>query len=94
MILMQAIESMHGVLVTVGFAAGNFTGPVGYCTIAAMRVEKDASVLGSPIVALSGEWPCPEHRDIVSCVFGGLHALDAELSRKLWKQSELPSTEA
>ena len=88
-ILMKAIEGIHGVLVTVTLASTVFEGPSGLSTIAAMRVDKDASVLGQPIVALSAEWPCKVHKDLVNCVFDGLYHLDRELDDKLVEQKRL-----
>lgn len=90
--MMKAIEAMHGVVVTVGLAASLHDGAGGFSTIAAMQVDREASVLGSPIVALSAEYPCGTHRDLVHCVFAGLYQLDEELGRKLWEQKELPFT--
>lgn len=90
--LVKAIEALHGVLVVVSLGADSFDGPGGYITIAALRVDRDASVLGSPVAVLSGDWPCPDHADLGSCLFAGLHAMDVELARKVWQQSSLPFT--
>lgn len=91
-ILMKVLEELHGVLVSVHLGVGGFQGPSGFVTVAAMKVDADASLLGSPVAVLSGDWPCREHSDLVLCVYAGLHALDTELSKKLWQQNELPFT--
>lgn len=83
MILMKAIERLHGVLVTVTIGATVFEDGAGLLTIAALKVERDASVLGSPIAALSGDWPCKEHHNLCHCVFAGLYALDGQLGKGL-----------
>lgn len=92
LMLMKAMEALHGVVVTVTMSADAFDGPGGYTTIAALRMERNASLLGSPVAALSAAWPCPEHKDLVICVFAGLYALDTQLAEKVWKQNKLPFT--
>lgn len=89
-VMMKAIESLHGVLVTVTFTSTVFDGPAGIMAIAAYSQPKDASVMGQPVMAMSGEWPCKEHKDLVACLFAGLYQLDGELSKKMWVQSSMP----
>lgn len=89
MLTLKAVEKLHGVLVTITLGGNVFDGPGGYTCIAALRVPAEANVLGEPVVALSAEWPCSEHRDLVACVFAGLYELDSVLSKKLWEQNEL-----
>lgn len=90
--LMKAIESLHSVVVTLTLSSTVFEGPLGIAVLTAYHVPEEASVLGQPILAMSGEYPCPEHKDLVSCVFAALYSLDAALTKKLWKQSQLPFT--
>lgn len=94
LILMKAIEDLHAVSVTFTLTPGVFAGPAGMLTVAARQVGKDASVLGSYVAAISGEWPCKEHRELESCVFAGLYRLDSELTARLWKQKSLALPEA
>lgn len=90
--LMKAIEALHGVVVTVGLSASLHDGCGGFSTIAALQVDKENSVLGSPVAALSAEFPCKLHKDLVTCVFAGLYELDAAITKKLWEQLPLPFT--
>jgi len=90
--LMKAIESLHSVVVTLCVTPGAYDGPAAFTTLAAYHVPEEASVLGQAILAMSGEFPCPEHKDLCTCVFSGLYRLDELLSRKLWQQSNLPFT--
>lgn len=90
--LMKAIESLHSVVVTMSMCSTVFDGPLGMITLTAFHVPKEASVLGQPILGMSGEYPCQEHRDLESCVFAALYLLDSRLTEKLWQQSQLPFT--
>ena len=89
LISMKAIEDFHNVSVTFTLAPGLFAGPAGILTLAARHVGRDASVLGAYIAAISGEWPCREHKDLTACVYVGLLRLDNELSEKVWIQNNL-----
>ena len=91
---MKAIEDLHGVQLMVTLTAGIFDGPAGFTTIAAMKVAKrgEASVLGEPVLALCGEWPCPTHRDYVACLYAALLSIDSRLGSKLWEQMQMPFT--
>jgi len=92
--LMKAIEALHGVMLFITTSAGVFDGPASITTVAAFKCDQrgEASVLGSPVLALSGEWPCPQHKDWYACVMSALYSMDTELGRKLWGQSKLPFT--
>jgi len=92
--IMRAIEGLHSVTVFVTLTAGTYDGPTGYTTICAQRTAKqgEASVLGEPVLVLSGEWPCPNHKEYVACLYAALLELDSKLSSKLWAQLELPFT--
>lgn len=92
---MRAIEELHSVTVFVTMTAGVFDGPSGCTTIAARRVTPmgEASVLGEPVIVLSGDWPCLDHTDYVCCVYSALLSLDFQLSAKLWKQLSLSLTD-
>jgi len=90
--LMKAVESLHHVVVTLCVTPGAFDGPSAYTTLAAYHVPEEASVLGQAVLAMSGEFPCPEHKDLATCVFSGLYRMDELLGRKLWQQSNLPFT--
>lgn len=89
---MKALEELHSVSVVMALCPGAFNGPSGMLTISARKVGLDASVLGSYVAALSGEYPCKEHKSLEACVFAGLYHLDHELSAKVWKQLPLPGT--
>lgn len=91
---LRAIEQLHSVTVFVTLTAGVFDGPNGFTTVAARRVTPmgEASVLGEPVIVLSGEWPCKDHASYVACLYSALLSLDSALSRKLWKQLQLPFT--
>lgn len=91
-ILMRAIETLHSVLVTTTLGPGVFDGPSMYSTVAAVRVPREANVLGECVLALSAEFPCKEHRRLEDCVFAGLYQLDMALTAKLWQQLPLPFT--
>jgi hypothetical protein len=91
-VMMRAVEAMHGVVVTLCLTPGAFDGPSGFTTLAAYHVPQEASVMGQPVIAMSGEYPCHAHKDLVSCVYAGLYELDTLLGRKLWKQMQLPFT--
>jgi len=89
LITMKAIEDCHNVSVTFTLIPGLFAGPAGMLTVGARQLSKDASVLGSYVAAISGEWPCREHKEMSACVYAGLLRLDVELDRKVWEQNTL-----
>ena len=93
LITMKAIENCHSVLVGFTLVTGAYDGPAGMLTVSARSVSQDASVLGSYTAAISGQWPCPDHKDLVTCVYAGLLSLDMELSKKVWNQKTLPLAE-
>jgi hypothetical protein len=92
--LMRGIEALHSVTVFVTLTAGTYDGVTGYTTIFAHHTAKsgEASVLGEPVAILAGEWPCPHHRDYVSCLYSALMEMDSKLSAEVWKQSTMPFT--
>lgn len=92
MALCKAIESLHGVNVAVVLRSGIFSGPAIIWDILCLSQDEAANVMGQALLGLSGEFPCPEHKDLESCLFAGLYSADSELSGKLWKQSKLPFT--
>jgi hypothetical protein len=55
-------------------------------------VGRVGSVMGAPVVDLSGEWPCPDHKQVEHCLFAGLMKMDDVLTKKLWHQNKLPFT--
>lgn len=87
--MMQAIESLHGCMVVITLGLAALGGPGGSTTIAAIRTPKEASVLGQQVLAISGEWPCRDHKDLCACVFAGLYELDAEITKNWWEQKTL-----
>jgi len=89
---MRAIETLHSVSVMVGLHCypGSAGGAMWHIT--ALYVGKDASLLGACVAALSGEWPCKDHRQVEHCLYAGLIRLDHELSQKVWEQNSLPFT--
>jgi hypothetical protein len=89
LITMKAIEDLHSVSVTFTLVPGVFAGPAGMLTIAARSVSTDASLLGSYVAAISGEWPCERHDDLAACAYAGLISLDFDLDKKLLKQKTL-----
>jgi len=89
LITMKAIEDCHNVSVVFSLAPGLFAGPAGMLTVSARQLGKDASVLGSYLAAISGEWPCPDHRDMAACVYAGLLRLDHEIDKKVAEQKTL-----
>jgi len=91
-VMMRAIETLHGVVVTWCLTPGGYDGPSAFSTLAAYHVPQEASVMGQAILAMSGEFPCREHGDLASCVYSGLYQLDGALTSKLWKQSNQPFT--
>jgi len=93
LITMKVIENCHSVLVGFTLVTGVYGGPAGMLTVSARSVSQDASVLGSYTAAISGEWPCPDHKDLATCVYAGLLSLDMELSKKVWDQKTLPQAE-
>lgn len=92
--VMRAIEGLHSVTVFVTLTAGVFDGPSGFITIFAQHTSAmgEASVLGEPVMCSCGEWPCKDHKDFATCLYGALLELDSQLSSKLWAQSTLPFT--
>jgi len=92
--VMKAIEGLHSVTVMITLTAGVFDGPTGFTTICARHTAEvgSASVLGEPVLVSCGEWPCPHHRDYVSCLYSALLDLDSQLSTKVWEQMKLPFT--
>lgn len=91
----KEIEKWHHVVIFVTLSAGAFNGPCGFATISAMRTAEigEASVLGEPILALSGEWPCNRHNDLQGCLYAGLLEVDHLLTGKVWEQKIIPFTE-
>lgn len=89
LITMRAIEDCHKVSVGLTLVPGVFAGPAGMLTIHVRSVSGDASVMGSYVAAISGEWPCKEHSTMESCVYAGLLAIDWELTPKLPEQKTL-----
>ena len=89
LITMKAIEEFHSVSVTLTLVPGVFGGPAGMLTIAARSVSRDASVMGSVVLAMSGEWPCKTHKHLEACVYAGLLTIDHTLSSKVWEQKTL-----
>lgn len=89
LITMKAIEDFHNVSVSFTLVPGVFAGPAGMLTIGARSLSADASVLGSVILAISGEWPCPDHKDLTACVYAGLLTIDHALAKKVWEQKTL-----
>jgi hypothetical protein len=90
--VMRSIEESHSVLVTVCFTSTVYNGPAGITVIAAYSMGKEGSVMGTPVLAMSGEYPCPLHGELSHCIYAGLLQLDTGLSTKLWEQSKLPFT--
>lgn len=92
--LMRAIEALHSVTCFVTMTSAVFDGPAGFITIACHKTAPigEASVLGEPCLVSSGEWPCPDHSDLPSCLYGALLSCDGMLSTNLWHQLELPFT--
>jgi len=92
--LMRAIEGLHSVTVFITLTAGTYDGVTGYTTIFAQHTAPmgEASVLGEPVAVLAGEWPCPQHKDYVACLYSALMEMDSKLSSKMWKQATLPFT--
>jgi hypothetical protein len=90
--LCKAIEALHGVAVALVLRSGVFSGPIVLWDILCLDQGEDANVMGQAVLGLSGEWPCPEHADLVSCLFAGLYTADSKLCSELWKQSKLPFT--
>jgi len=91
-VMMRAIEGLHNVVITLCLTPGGFDGPAAFTTLAAYHVPEEASVLGQAILAMSGEYPCLVHEDLATCVYAGLYQMDAELSKKLWEQVQVPFT--
>ena len=89
LITMKAIEEFHSVSVTFTLVPGVFAGPAGMLTIAVRSVSKDASIMGSVVLAMSGEWPCKDHQSMEACVYAGLLTIDGTLSSKVWEQKTL-----
>lgn len=89
LITMRAIEDFHSVSLTLTLVPGVFAGPAGILTIAARSVSKDASLMGSVVLAMSGEWPCKDHKEMEACVYAGLLTIDSSLSSKVWEQKTL-----
>lgn len=94
MLAIKAVEELHQVILIVSMSTGVFQGPSGYTTLSAFKEEKrgTASILGSPILALSGEWPCKDHKDFYACLLSAVYSMDSALSSKVWKQNILPFT--
>lgn len=91
-VMMKAIEELHRVLVTACFTSTVYDGPAGILVIAAYSMQDDAPVMGTPVMAMSGVWPCPEHKTLEACLYAGLYRLDSGLSEKVWQQIKLPFT--
>jgi hypothetical protein len=91
-VTMRAIEQLHDVTLTIALVCGVFEGPALYVTISAFKGGKDASVLGTPVICLSGEYPCKDHREIEGCLYAALLEMDFALTKKLWNQLDLPFT--
>lgn len=90
--VMNAIEKLHLVAVTVALHCSAHEYPTMIWHIAGVEVGRDASVMGAPILALSGEWPCKDHAQVTACLYAGLLRFDHLLSHKLWEQNKLPFT--
>lgn len=95
MIAMKAVQDLHAVILIVSVSTGVFAGPVGYTTISAFKHEKqgEASILGPPITAISGEWPCKDHKDYYACLLSAIYSVDSALSSQCWEQKNLLFTE-
>lgn len=89
LISMKAIEDFHSVSLTITVVPGVFAGPAGMLTIAARSVSRDASVLGCVVLAMSGEWPCKDHKTMEACMYAGLLTIDHALTGKVWEQKTL-----
>lgn len=94
MVAMKAVEELHQVTLIVSTTTGVFGGPSGYTTLSAHARSKtgEASILGSPVIALSGEWPCKDHKDFYACLLSAVYSIDSALSSKVWEQKKLPFT--
>lgn len=87
--LMAAIEVMHRTTVVLCLQVSDTSGASFAVSVAVVESGEDASVMGQAVLGISGAWPCKEHTTLQACVFAGLYKLDGEISRQLYKQSEL-----
>lgn len=96
MIAIQAVQELHQVTIIVQCSTGVFSGPVGFTTVLAFKhsMVGEASVLGEPLLALSAEWPCKDHKDYYACLLSAIYNLDSKLSDLLWVQKKLEFTQA
>lgn len=91
-VAMKAVGDFHQCLIILSMSAGVFDGGALYGSLCARSVSEDASVLGQPILALALEYPCKTHKELASCVFAAVYQMDVELSKKVWKQSNMAFT--
>ena len=87
---MAALEAVHGVVVTICLGTGDPSGASFETHLLALGYGKDASVLGTPCMGLSGAWPCKDHKTLEACLYAGLIKLDDAISKGAYKQSEFP----
>lgn len=87
--LIHAIQTMHRVTIAIGMTGSRFTGPALQTHISAVKHDDPASLAGSRVLDMRGEWPCPEHKDLVACIFDGLYKLDFEISKRLYEQDTM-----
>lgn len=88
-VCLREIGTTHGVVLALAILASPFEGCSLRWTIAATGMPREASVLGNPVTALSGEWPCKDHAQLTHCVYAGCLRMDAVLTEKLAKQSQM-----
>lgn len=86
---MAAIDLMHRTKCYVVLSSGDTSGGSLQTDLLVVDPGGGASVMGTPLLGLSGAYPCKEHLTLQACVFAGLYKLDGEISRRLYKQSEL-----
>jgi len=91
--MIGALNELHAVQCSITLKPGSSLGGSVLWTLAALDQPQEASVLGQRVWAMSGEWPCPEHRELTFCLFAGLFELDQQLIKEKWKNLPLPGTE-
>lgn len=91
--MLGALEHLHDVQCSITMKPGSSLGSYVLWTIAALDQPTQASVLGQRVWVTSGEWPCPDHKDLTSCLFAGLFVLDQTLIEQKWKNLPIPGME-
>lgn len=91
-ITLKAVEDFHKCHIVLTLGGTAFSGPSLFGSVSAIPMPKRGTVLGQPIMAIPLEYPCKDHRDLVSCVYAAVLQIDHMLCTKVWEQICAPFT--